>query len=192
MSDIFFKYLSSQFPLTEAEFESFRKVITIKKLRKKQYLLQEGDIWRYNAFVSKGFLRTYRVDDKGQEHYLQFSIENWWAGDRQSYIADEPATYNIDAFEDSEVVLISKEDFEDLLIEFPAFNRFMRNLMEKSFIALRNRIHSNISFSAEEKYQDFLKTYPNMTNRMPQHMIASYLGITPETLSRVRNQAAKK
>lgn len=167
-------------------------VCRIKKLRKKQYLLQEGDVWRYNAFVLSGFLRTYRVDDKGQEHFIQFSVENWWAGDRESYIDEKPAKFNIDAFEDSEVLLISKDDFEMLLSKIPAFCIFMRNLMERSLIALRNRVHSNITYTAEEKYSDFLKTYPSLSNRIPQHMIASFLGITPETLSRVRNQISKK
>ena len=167
-------------------------VCRVKKLRKKQYLLQEGDVWRYNAFVLKGFLRTYRVDDKGQEHYIQFSVEDWWAGDRESYIDETPAKFNIDAFEDSEVLLISKDDFDMLLSKIPTFCIFMRNLMERSLIALRNRVHSNISYTAEEKYNDFIKTYPSLFNRMPQHMIAAYLGITPETLSRVRNQVSKK
>jgi len=190
--DNFLEYLSGNFLLTADETDLIKSVLKTKRLRKKQYLLQEGDVWKFNAFVSKGFLRTYRVDDKGQEHYIQFSVENWWAGDRESYITGEPAKYNIDAFEDSEVVLIGKDDFEMLLREIPNLATFMRNLLERSFIALRNRVHSNITFSAEEKYQNFLKTYPDMTNRLPQHMIASYLGITAETLSRVRNQTAKK
>lgn len=188
----FLKYLTSKVTITDEELEMVKEVCRIKKLRKKQYLLQEGDVWRYNAFVLNGFLRTYRVDDKGQEHYIQFSVEDWWAGDRESYIYETPAKYNIDAFEDSEVLLISKDDFEMLLNKIPALNTFMRNLMEKSLIALRNRVHSNISYTAEEKYNDFIKTYPNLFNRMPQHMIASFLGITPETLSRVRNQVSKK
>jgi len=188
----FITYLTNKIAITDEELEMIKSVCRIKKLRKKQYLLQEGDIWRYNAFVLKGFLRTYRVDDKGQEHYIQFSIEDWWAGDRESYIDEKPAKLTIDAFEDSEVVLISKVDFEMLLNKIPGLNTFMRNLMERSLIALRNRVHSNISYTAEEKYNDFIKTYPNLFNRMPQHMIAAYLGITPETLSRVRNQVSKK
>lgn len=190
--DAFLKYLSSKFTITDEELELVASVCRIKKLRKKQYLLQEGDVWRYNAFVLKGFLRTYSVDDKGQEHYIQFSIEDWWAGDRESYINETPAKLNIDAFEDSDVVLISKDDFNMLLNTIPALNLFFINLMERSLIALRNRVHSNITYTAEEKYNDFLKTYPTLANRIPQHMIAAYLGITPETLSRVRNQITKK
>lgn len=188
----FFKYLSRNFDLSEADTALFIQVCRVKKLRRKQYLLQEGDIWRYNAFVSKGLLRTYAVDEKGIEHYIQFSPENWWAGDRESYIFEKPAKYNIDAYEEAEVVLIGKSDMEMLYEKIPAFNRFMRNLLERSFIVLRNRVHSNISFTAEEKYVEFLQTYPDLANRLPQHMIASYLGVAPETLSRIRNQPYKK
>lgn len=188
----FFKYLSRNFDLSEADTALFNQVCRVKKLRRKQYLLQEGDIWRYNAFVSKGLLRTYAVDEKGIEHYIQFSPENWWAGDRESYIFEKPAKYNVDAYEEAEVVLIGKSDMEMLYEKIPAFNRFMRNLLERSFIVLRNRVHSNISFTAEEKYVEFLQTYPDLANRLPQHMIASYLGVAPETLSRIRNQPYKK
>lgn len=188
----FLQYLRRNFTLSDEETEMFRSVCRIKKLRRKQYLLQEGDIWRYNAFVTKGLLRTYAVDEKGIEHYIQFSPEDWWAGDRESYIYETPAKYNVDAYEDSEVVLITKDDMEMLHTKIPAFNHFMRNLLERSVIALRNRIHSNISFTAEEKYVEFVHIYPNLANRLPQHMIASYLGITPETLSRIRNQISKK
>lgn len=188
----FLKYLSSKFAITDEELEMVKEVCRVKKLRKKQYLLQEGDVWHYNAFVLKGLLRTYTVDEKGQEHFIQFSPEDWWAGDRESYVYGKSATYNIDAYEDSEVLLISKTDFEPLLLKIPTFNTFMRELLEKSFIALRNRVQSNITDSAEQKYLKFRNVYPDMANRLPLHMIAAYLGITAETLSRVRNQIAKK
>jgi CRP-like cAMP-binding protein len=185
-------YLKSKFPITNEEFELFKEVSTVKKLRKRQYLLQEGDLWRYNAFVSSGMVRTYRVDEKGQEHIMQFSPENWWAGDRYSYLNDLPARFNIEALEDSEIILIPKGDYENLIDKIPGFNHFTRGLLERSFVALQNRIHAGISYTAEEKYLDFVKTYPDIFNRVPQHMIASYLGLTPETLSRVRNQMIKK
>jgi CRP-like cAMP-binding protein len=188
----FIRYLQRQFTISETDIQKIREVCRVKKLRRKQYLLQEGDIWRYNAFVLKGLLRTYIVDEKGGEHYIQFSPEDWWAGDRESYIYEKPAKYNVDAYEDSEVVLITKDDMQMLYAQIPALNLFMLNLLERSLIALRNRVHSNISFTAEEKYLEFLKTYPDLSNRLPQHMVASFLGITPETLSRIRNQIAKK
>lgn len=188
----FFKYLKDKFPINDDELEMFRQVCSVKKLRRRQYLLQEGDVWNKNAFVSKGVLRTYRVDEKGVEHIIQFSIENWWAGDRQSYHTGLPSTFNIEALEDSEIVLIPKADFDRLQVEIPKFGEFTRVLLERSFIASQNRIHASISYTAEEKYADFIKTYPDITNRIPQHMIASYLGISPETISRIRNHMVRK
>lgn len=190
--DNFLNYLRRQFPISDQELELVRSVSRVKKLRRKQYLLQEGDVWHYNAFVLSGLLRTYTVDDKGAEHFIQFSPENWWAGDRESYIYETPAKYSIDAYEETEVVLISKTDFDMLLVQIPTLAKFMLGLLEKSFIALRNRVHSSIADSAEAKYREFLKVYPEIANRLPQHMIAAYLGITAETLSRVRSHISKK
>jgi len=188
MFDNLILYLQSKFTITDQEIEIVKQVCRLKKLRKRQYLLQEGDVWRYNAFISKGLVRTFRVDEKGQEHIIQFSSENWWTGDRQSYITDSPARYNIEALEDTEVILIPKGDFEGLYRSIPNFSDFMHLLMERTFIASQNRIHAGISYSAEEKYHDFLKTHPTLVNRVPQHMIASFLGLSPETLSRVRTK----
>ncbi|WP_426480043.1 Crp/Fnr family transcriptional regulator [Chryseobacterium sp. R2ACT005] len=192
MVDNFLNYLKDKFPINDDELEMFRQVCTVKRLRRRQYLLQEGDVWNKNAFVSKGVLRTYRADEKGTEHIIQFSIENWWAGDRQSYHSRLPSTFNIEALEDAEIVLIPKADFDRMQVEIPKFGEFTRVLLERSFIASQNRIHASISYSAEEKYADFIKAYPDITNRIPQHMIASYLGISPETLSRIRNHMVRK
>lgn len=191
MFDNFITYLKSKFTLTDEQAAMVEQVCRLKKLRRRQYLLQEGDIWRYNAFVSKGLVRTYRVDDKGHEHIFQFSPENWWCGDRQSYLNETPARFNVEALEDSEIVLIPKGDFENLLEAIPAYNTFQRELLERSFMVLQNRVYAGTSQTAEEKYADFLKAYPAITNRVPQHMIASYLGVSPETLSRIRSQAKK-
>lgn len=192
MVDNFLKYLKDKFPVTEAEVEMIRQICTVKKLRKRQYLLQEGETWLKNAFVSKGILRSYRVDDKGHEHVFQFCPENWWTGDPQSYFHETPAQLNIDALEDCEVVLMAKQDYQKTLKAIPAFENFSKVLLERSFVASQTRIHSLISSTAEEKYIAFTQTYPNVLNRVPQHMIASYLGISAETLSRVRNQVVKK
>ncbi|WP_221391281.1 Crp/Fnr family transcriptional regulator [Dyadobacter sp. NIV53] len=192
MFDVFRNYLTSKVALTDNELEMIEAVSVIKKLRKRQYLLQEGDLWKMNVFICKGCLRTYRVDDKGIEHILNFAIENWWSGDRESLMTGNPAKSNIDALEDSVVLLIEKEKFDNLCDQIPAFNNLINNLLQKSLNASYNRIIANISYTAEEKYLNFIAIRSDIANRIPQHMIASYLGISAETLSRIRNQMSKK
>lgn len=192
MFEILQNYLQSKITLSDAEIELIKSVSTIKKLRKRQYLLQEGDTWRFHAFVCNGFVRTYSVDSKGQEHIMNFSPENYWTGDRESLTTQNPSIYNIEAIENSDILLIKKSDFEKICLQIPNFNDLVNNILQKSFLVSQNRIHSNISFSSEEKYQNFIQKFPSICNRVPQHMIASYLGISPETLSRIRTQVGKK
>lgn len=192
MFEVFLAYINSKTKITDEEAEMIKAVSVIKKLRKKQYLLQEGDVWRYNAFICKGFLRTYQIDDKGHEHIMNFAPENYWTGDRESLQNETPSPFNIDAIEETHVLLINKQDFDNLCKKIPAFNDMVNTILQRSFNASQRRIHAAISYSAEEKYQHFLDTFPHIVNRIPQHMIASYLGLSPETLSRVRTQAAKK
>ncbi len=178
-------------PLTGEELELVRAAFVPKKLRKKQYLLQEGEVSKYHSFVCKGCLRMFRVDAKGQEHILQFAIENWWTGDRESIISGQPSKYNVEALEDSELMQITKEGAAELEAKVPAVQAMLQILSENNVIATQNRIHAALSYSAEEKYLDFIKTYPDIFQRVPQQMIASYLGITRETLSRIRKQAVQ-
>ncbi|RBQ09033.1 Crp/Fnr family transcriptional regulator [Pedobacter miscanthi] len=192
MIEVFKTYLKEKGSFSDVELKQIESVTTIKKLRKRQYLLQEGDVWKYNAFITKGCVRTYTVDEKGNEHILNFAVENWWTGDRESLFSGKPSVYNIDALEDSQVALITKENFNLLCKEIPAFNNMVTLILEKSFIVSQSRIQSFISSSAEEKYLKFLETFPHLPMRVPQGMIASYLGITAETLSRIRKNALKK
>jgi len=188
----FKKYLAERITLNEQDYSLIESVSVIKKLRKRQYLLQEGDVWRFNAFVCEGFLRTYFVDDKGVEHIMNFAIENHWSGDRESLTSEQPSKYNIDALEDSVIVLIKKNDFDMLCKAIPVFNDFVNNILQKRFVVMQERIHANITFSAEEKYHNFISKFPSIANRVPQHMIASYLGISAETISRIRKHALQK
>ncbi len=192
MFDVFRKYLTDKITLTGPELDRISSVSVIRKLRRKQYLLQEGDVWKHYAFVCKGCLRIYRLDDKGVEHIMKFCIENWWAGDRESLLTGKPTRCYIDALEESVVIMISKENFNTLCKEIHAFDELVNNLIDNSYIASQDRIHVNITYTSEQKYLDFIEKYPDIISRVPLHMIASYLGISAETLSRIRTQFANK
>ena len=178
--------------LTEDEFSVFTSSLKHRKLKRKQYLLQAGDICRYESFVIKGCLRTFSVDDKGQEHVLQFAIEDWWTGDLHSFFSETASQYNIEALEETEVLQIDNGSLEKLYVAVPKFERFFRILMQKSLIAFQKRVMNTIKEKAEDRYLEFINKYPQLEQRLPQHQLASYLGITPESLSRIRKQLSTK
>ncbi|SRR5258708_3170960 len=150
MFEVFRKYLAAKITLTDQEFELIESVSLFKKLRRRQYFLQEGDVCHSSAFVCKGFLRYYHIDKKGQEHIMQFAPENYWTGDRESMDSGLPSKYNIDAIEDSEILLLKKEDFEIIRKTIPAFNDFVNESLKKNLVFLQQRIHVDISLSSEE------------------------------------------
>ncbi len=162
-----------------------------KKFRKKQYFLQEGDVCKYAGFIVKGAMRQYRVDDKGVEHIVQLYIENYWANDRESSTMLTPSIYNIDAWEDTDVLLVTRADMLDLMAKIPSMTEMIRLMDERNAIANQRRLNSTISNTAEKRYEEFAKNHPQFIQRFPQHLIASFLGITKETLSRIRKQAIK-
>jgi CRP-like cAMP-binding protein len=190
MFELFSEKIRQQISITDEEFEYCKTLFIPKKLRKRQYLLQEGDVCRYTAFVEKGMLRTFTVDEKGNEPILQFSFEGWWIADLLSFFTEEPSIYNIEALENCELLLITKPSWNQLLEKVPAFERYFRILIQNNLIATQRRLMSSLSESAEEKYKKLIENFPDCLHRVPQHMIASYLGITPETLSRIRGQLA--
>ncbi|MGC4038043.1 MAG: Crp/Fnr family transcriptional regulator [Chitinophagaceae bacterium] len=192
MFEVLFNNIRQKIEITEQEEEICRSLFIPKKLRKRQYLVQQGDVSKYTAFVEKGLLRSYTIDDKGAELIMQFAPEGWWIGDMYSSITGEPAEHSIDAIEDSELLLLTTQAHEELMKRAPVFERFFRLLLQNSFIALQRRLRGNITQTAEEKYKNFIRLYPNIAQRVPQHNIASYLGITPESLSRIRKQMAER
>lgn len=190
MFELLFKKVREKIKLSEEEEEICKTLFIPKKLRKRQYLLQQDDVCKYTAFVEKGTLRLYMVDDKGIEHIVQFALEGWWISDLYSFFTGEPSIFNIDALEDAELLLITQPAEEKLMQQVPQLERYFRLLTQNSLIAMQRRLVGTLSQSAEEKYTKLIDTYPDIIQRVPQHMIASYLGITPETLSRVRKAMA--
>lgn len=186
------KYLIEKGNLTGDELRLVEDATIPKKIRKHQYLLQEGAVSHFQSFIVKGCLRLYSVGKDGQEHIMRFAIENWWISDYNSYQSGLPSRYNIDALENSELLMIEKEKFNYLIETIPNFKNLIERLTANNFEAHQNRILSNISDTAEEKYQNFIRTYPTIYDRVPLHMIASFLGLSRETLSRVRQQNARK
>lgn len=185
-------HIEKRIDLTDEEFEIISKFFIPKKIRKNQFLLNEGEICRHIGFVNFGCLREYTIDNKGTEHIIQFAIEDWWVSDLNSFLSGLPAKYNIDALQDSEVLLLEKSARDELLDKCPKMEKFFRLLLEANHIATHRRVIGALSTSAEERYLKFIKTYPKLFEQIPQNQIASYLGITPQSLSRIRKELAQK
>ncbi|WP_214073466.1 Crp/Fnr family transcriptional regulator [Mucilaginibacter sp. dw_454] len=162
-----------------------------KKLRRRQYFLQEGDVCKYIGFIVKGSARTFTVDEKGHEHILKLSLENWWLADFESFYLLKPSRFNIEALEDLEVLQSTNAQIEEYLKAIPAFSAMASIISQNYTIANQNRVQAAISYTAEERYEDLVKNYPHFLQRFPQNMIASYLGLSPETLSRLKKNSFK-
>lgn len=179
-------------PLTEEECALIQEYFVPKKLRKHQFLLQEGDISKWAGFVVKGALKMYTVDETGKENILGLFLENWWAGDRESFANGTPSPYFIDAFEDSELLVMTKDVYLTHFKNQRFVAELTRTLTERQALKLLKRVHATKTLTAEQRLLDLEKTYPEFIQRFPQHIIASYLGMTKETLSRIRAQMMKK
>lgn len=160
-----------------------------KKLRKRQYFLQEGDVCKYTGFIVKGSARTFTVDEKGNEQILKLSLEDWWLSDFESYYLLTPSRFNIEALEDLELLQTTHAQVEEFLVHIPAFSAMTNALSKNYTIANQRRMQAAINYTAEERYEDLVKNYPHFLQRFPQNMIASYLGLSPETLSRLKKNS---
>ena len=188
MSSNLYHYLRQRMPLDERQFADMIPFFTPRKLEKNELLLREGEIPKWGAFVCSGCLRSYVVDDKGKEHVVQFAPENWWLSDMANMISRSPSPYFMDAIETSQVLLIDVPNFQKLRELVPAFADAFQTGIQKHMAAKDERIVASMTIDAETRYQQFLEKYPSIVQRVPLHMLASYLGISPETLSRVRKK----
>ena len=184
-------YFENILPLSEEERSIVKEAFKERRVKRRQFILQEGDICKHHTFVVEGCFRMYMIDEKGKEHNLQFAIENWWIADIGSFYSEEPSRLYIEALENSIVLQLKKEDQINLFDDNLTFNRIFRVLTEKALVSAQRRILQNISSTAEERYLDFLKRCPHFFNRISNVQIASYLGVTPEFLSTIRNKIAK-
>ena len=188
MFELLHKKVSETIEIDQAQFEFAKTMFIPKKLRKKRFLLEAGEPCVYTTFVEKGLLRSFTIDSKGTEHILQFGMPGWWTADLYSFLTGEPSEYHIEALEDSELLLITKSSWDLLMEKDPAFERYYRILIQNNLINTQRRLIGTFSATTEERYLKLLQEFPDIIQRVPQHMIASYLGVTRETLSRIRNQ----
>lgn len=186
MFEVFEKYLRESVDLSNEDLISIRTACTTKNLNKWQSLLHDGEVCKNMFFIASGCFRLYRYDNEGTDHTVRFGIENWWITDQESYNTGNPSNYNIEALAKSIVIVWPKASWDELLATIPSFKIFYEQLVAKAFETSQQRIYSLISSPAEARYLEFLKTYPKIFNKVPLHMVASYLGISRETLSRVR------
>lgn len=191
MSDIFLDNIKKHIHLTTEEEQLVLSVMHPKKLRKRQYFLQEGEVARYSAFVTEGCLRSFFTDANGFEHNLQFAIEDWWITDMMSFTGGKPAKLNIEALENTELLALTREDQLKLFETCPKFEKYFRIITENGIVSTQNRLLDNLSLPAMDRYLNFSRKYPQLLQRLPQVHIAAYLGITPEFLSKIRNQLAR-
>jgi CRP-like cAMP-binding protein len=192
MMDLLIAEISKEVPLSKPEEDLIKSFFVVKRLRKRQYLMQFGETFRHLFFVEKGMLRAYLKGEKEEEHVIQFAPEGSWIPDSFHQLEDLDALYNMDALETSEILFIDREDFQSLLSELPKLEKYFRVAMQKRLHALHLRVINYLTHFAEDKYKMFMDVYPDIVQRVPQHMIASYLGIKPETLSRNRKKMATR
>jgi CRP-like cAMP-binding protein len=192
MFEIFETYITANGHFSPEDLQLMRSLSIVKKIRRKEFILQEGEVCRHKIFIAKGLLKSYYLRHDGTEHIMRFSPENSWTTDHDSLKNQTPSQSNIDALENSEVVMWTRENMAELFASIPAFNAYMNRLMENALKFSHQRIRMNLSYTSEEKYEDFIASFPDVFRRVPLHMVASYLGVSRETLSRIRQAQLKQ
>ncbi|RED98917.1 Crp/Fnr family transcriptional regulator [Marinoscillum furvescens] len=191
MSQLLFENIKSKTNLSEDDFKVFMGFMTPFELSKNNYLLRRGEVARHMAFITEGVLYTYSVDEKGEKHVIQIALSDYWTTDLFSLFSGAPSSYDIVALEPTSGFLLSKIAFEEACLQLPVLERFFRILIQNGYVQSQRRIAGIYSSSAEERYLQLLKANQEIIHRIPQHVIASYLGIKPQSLSRIRKQMAQ-
>ena len=181
-------YISNYVSLTADEEAFLISKVIHRKYLKGQYVLQQGDVCKHQCFVISGCTKTFHVDDHGQEHIVMFSIQDWWTSDIGSYITQTPADYNIQCIEKTELIMFPHDVMEELYTEIPKLERFFRKIIERGLVASQKRVVRSFSLSAKDRYLYFRNQYPKIEQLIPQYMVASYLGMTKEFLSKIKSQ----
>ncbi len=184
--------IAKHISLEAGEESHFLSLLTSQKIKRKQFWLREGEICKHSAFVVSGCLRAYNIDTNGFEHILQFAPPDWWVADMYSLLSQEAGNLFVDAIEDTEVLLLSKQKQEQLYVDIPKFERFFRIITENSLVASRQRLLDNLSLPAQDRYALFCKRYPTLIQCLPQKQIAAYIGVTPEFFSKMRKALLRK
>ena len=185
-------YVGRHIHLTDEEVSYYVSLLKLKKVKKKQFIVQPDFVCNHRTYIVTGVLRSYLIDANGQDHTVAFGIDDWWIADFNSFLFREPATLFVEAMEDSTLIQISYDDEQKLTETLPKFNKFYRKLAESGYAYLQRRVLADISLTATERYENFLNQYPVIASRVPQYTLASYLGISHELLSKIRNKRVKK
>jgi CRP-like cAMP-binding protein len=191
-NDAILRNVSKHIQLNREEIASFSSLLVFRELPRKTTVLREGEICKYISYVHSGALRAYHVDKSGKESTIMFAMSDWWVTDMYCFLNAMPAMMCIEAIEDSSVIQLSRENFDRLFQQIPKFERFFRILMQNAYTREQLRVIENLSLSAEDRYERFLQKYPHIAEKVTQKQIASYLGITPEFLSVIRQKKSRR
>lgn len=186
MNDNLTKYIKRYISIPENEIASFQSYLKPKKLKKKEFLLKEGQVCKSRYFITSGCIRLFYIDKKGNEQIIHFAIDNWWITDYESLVNAAPSTLYIQAIETTELLELPEETFDQLCNQIPQIERLFRKIMEKTYIAIQKRMEYMFSLNGEEVFNTFVSANPGFIQRVPQYMIASYLGMSPEFVSKIK------
>ena len=190
--ELFVNYIKRHIALTDVEVEYLNSIVKVTKVKKRQFIVQPDFVCKYRSYVVSGTFRAYLIGNEGSDHTIAFAIDDWWISDYNSYIFQQPATLFVEALDDSTVIQLDYNAEQLLRETHPKFEKFFRIITERSFAFLQKRMLSALSKTAEERYEEFMEKYPKVAGRVPQYTLASYLGMSTEFLSKIRNNRVSK